>query len=81
MADKRLEVVVGIARNERPDDVEPVGQRGKSGERAAEGYARQARGDLAGRAADALGAVHFRVKRLELAGTAVQEQEDDRLAG
>ncbi len=73
--------MVRIARNERPHDIEPVAARGKSGERAAEGYARQARGDLAGRAANALGAVHFRVERLELAGTAVQEQEDDRLAG
>ena len=79
-ADERLDVVVGVAGDERADDGELVGQRGELREGAAEGHAGERGGDLAGGAADALGRGHLRVERLELARPAVQEQEDDRLA-
>ena len=78
-ADDRLDVVVGVAGDERADDGELVGPRREAGEGAAEGHAGDLRGDLARGAADSLGPIHLRVERLDLARAAVQEEEDDRL--
>ena len=77
--DERLDVVIGVAGNERTDDAQFVGQLGQSGEAAAEGDAGNLGGDFAGRASDSLGLVHLRVERLDLAGPAMEKEEDDRL--
>ena len=78
-ADDWLDVVVGVAGNERPDHGQPIGQRSQLGKCLAEGDAGNARGHFAGHAADFGRGGHLRIKRLDLARPAVQKQEDDRL--
>src|SRR5262249_58797385 len=50
-------------------------------ESSGEGAAGNSRGDLPGRSGDAGGRRHFGIKGLDLARTAMEKQEDDRLLG
>ncbi len=80
-ADDGLDVVIAVAGDERTHDSELVGLGGELCEGAAEGDAGQLRRNLAGGAANLDRRGHLGIERLGLAGTAVQEEEDDRLVG
>ena len=82
LVDNGFDVVVGVAGTIGADDGEFVGQLGEVRLKvAAEGDAGQSRLDLAGGAADFRRGGHLGVEGLDLARTAVQEQEDDGLVG
>jgi hypothetical protein len=73
--------VVAVASDEGAHHGQFVGEGGQFRKRAAEGDAGKFGGHLAGGAADFRRGCHLGVERLNLTGTAVQKEEDDRFAG
>src|SRR5207249_4629038 len=76
-ADDGLDVVIAVAGSEAAHDADLVRQASEAREGAAEGHAGDARLHFAGGAAALDRSTHLRIERLDLAGPAVQEQEDD----
>src|SRR5207247_2742082 len=76
-AEDGLDVVVAVARDERPHNAKLVRELGELREGAAERNAGEGGFDFAGGAADGRGRIHLWIERLELRRPAVHEEEDD----